>query len=246
MVIKQQQLITMKNVTINTGKILFLLTLLFGCSKKDQLKERPDDIIPSKPCSTLYTSIMDRFPESKNNMKTQEVLFRDTVMKEILLTKESEVFVSFISEGAGYSNSFGFYSYMTGSKPQTASETNMQLLFPNASQKVLNQGDMIQVGDGKFPAGTVIGFFLIVDGWESGAVNYNKTTVFTDPSLNSNNNQQHVLFKQNTCSDIVLAFEDMPLQEPGDHDFNDIIFTVADNSTQLETVSFDLQHIVKL
>jgi hypothetical protein len=105
---------------------------------------------------------------------------------------------------------------------------------------------MLQLGDKTFPAGTVIGFFLIVGGWENGTINYDKLTLYTNYSLNPSAQQQHILFKQKDCGDVVLAIEDRVLGEGSDGDFNDIIFTVTDNRKDLEISNMDLRAVVQM
>jgi len=229
--------------------ILLVFFLLAGCSeraKEELVEEVPNDIIPSKPCETLYKSITGMFPEHKFNHELHPELFSDTVQKNILLTQESEVYVSYISEGASIENTLGWYSYNAASPPGSRDDIDMQLIFPHISQSVLKAGDMLKLGSGKFKAGTVIGFFIIVGGWNDGTVNYNRPTHFTDINLNTNHNQQHVLFKEGNCGDIVMAFEDKDLSQNSDFDFNDVIFTISDNNQQLVTTSFDLDKLVIL
>ncbi|MBT1701009.1 DUF4114 domain-containing protein [Fulvivirgaceae bacterium PWU4] len=210
------------------------------------MKEVPDDIISTKACPTLYGSIMEQFPEHKNNENKQDVLFDMRAKKQIVLLQESEVYVSFISEGAGFSNTFGWYAYDSAAAPSSTADIKLNVLFPVVSKNLLKQGDMLRLGDGKFKAGTVIGFFLIVGGWENKAVNYDKLTLYTDTQLNPNGQQQHILFKQKDCGDVVLAFEDRILNEGSDADFNDIIFTVTDNRENLDVATFDLRTVVKM
>jgi len=235
--------------------LLLLLSLFsFSCSddekeekKSEPFEELPPGIVESKPCSTLYKGIMDMFREHNNNSEAYAQLFSTTVERKILITRESEVFVSFISEGAGWANTFGWYSYNVNNPPGSAKDIEKHVMFPHVSDEILTQGDMLKVGDGTFKAGTVIGFFLISRGWENGVVNYTKQTLYTDPQLNKNQYQQHVLFKEGDCGDIVLGFEDRNLDmEDCDFDYNDIIMTISDNNQQLETVNFDLTKIVVL
>jgi hypothetical protein len=227
--------------------VILLCLLISGCSRESvRIKEIPDDIIHSKACPTLYGSIMEQFPEYKNNETNQELLFNTKAEKQVVLLQESEVYVSFISEGAGFSNTFGWYAYDSAAAPGSASEIKLNILFPVVSGMLLKQGDMLRLGNGKFKAGTVIGFFLIVGGWENKAINYNKLTLYTDHYLNPNGQQQHILFKQKDCGDVVLAFEDKVLGEGSDADFNDIIFTVTDNRKDLEVATFDLRTVVRM
>jgi hypothetical protein len=224
--------------------LLIMAIVAAGCHP-DFIKERPDDIIATKPCQTLYRSIMDMFPEYKNNRDKQKVLFSDTTLKKVVLTRDTEVYLTFISEGAGYSNTFGYYSYPESNPPQSIQDLDLKVIFPNVSDKILNQGDMLRLGPGKFSAGTVIGFFLVFQGWDQGEINWNKPTVLTDYRFNSSG-QQHIFFKQEDCGDYVLAFEDQPINDHADQDFNDMIFTVSDNRDNHETSSFRMQDLPEL
>jgi hypothetical protein len=235
--------------------LLLLLSLFFLIQCRDDEDEKtteafeevPEAIIPSKPCSTLYKGIMDMFGEHKRNDEKYQSLFSASAERRIVLTKESEVYVSFISEGAGWENTFGYYIYNQNDPPGSSKDIDKIVVFPHVSDQVLTQGDMLKLGEGKFPAGTVIGFFLIMRGWESGVVNYTKGTHYTDLNLNKNSYQQHILFKEGDCGDIVLAFEDRTLDFADcDFDYNDVILTVADNPNQLETTSFALENVIML
>lgn len=232
----------------NGVSVVILISLLVsGCSREARrIKERPDDIIPTETCATLYSNIMTQFPEYRNNEASQALLFDQSAEKHVVVTKESEVYVSFVSEGAGFSNSFGWFAYPKSAPPSSLDGLEKHILFPNVSGGVLNQGDMLKLKEEKFAVGTVIGFFLIVGGWENGAINYEKPTLFTCYDLNPGGQQQHIIFKQKDCGDIVLAFEDMLLGEASDADFNDIIFTVTDNPNDLEATSFDMSQMVEM
>ncbi|MGG2334385.1 hypothetical protein, partial [Salmonella enterica] len=79
-----------------------------------------------------------------------------------------EVFVTFLSEGAGFRNSIGFYSYPTNSPPKSLADIKqINFIFPNASFLGSNgsmlPGDKISLG--KFSAGTTVAFVLYSNGW---------------------------------------------------------------------------------
>jgi hypothetical protein len=206
----------------------------------------PPDIIKTKPCSTLYSRIIELFPEGWNNKSRYPALFANNTLKVIKLTKETEVFVTFVEEEAGWKNSFGYYIYNEANPPQSVEGLQKSILFQNVSQidegGGLQTGDMLKVGNGKFPAGTVIGFYLVAQGWKNGNLVNGLYTHYTDTYLNTNSNQQHVLFKEKNCGDIVMAFEDISLTlGTSDNDFNDILFTISDSSNPDKvTDSFDL------
>jgi hypothetical protein len=230
--------------------IAAFVSIAAACNEPEFVKEVPDEIIPTKPCPTLDSRIASLFPTNTDATKKHPILFSDTIQKKIVITRETEVYVTFLSEGAKYQNSFGWYEYDRSTEPPTASSLNKRTLFPNVSQPPLTTGDRIQLGTHKFAPGTVIGFFLIIEGWQNGIVNYDKQTHFTDIYLNANGAQQHTLFKEKECGDIVLTFEDLPLADTSnplyDKDYEDIIFTVSDNNQNLETTSFDTKSMIVL
>jgi hypothetical protein len=229
----------MKSLVINCLCAAVIISFA-SCDREGGISERPDDIVATGERLALFQEIMADFPENKNVKTAKPELFEGATRKEIVLKSESDVYVTFISEGASLSNTFGWYSYTAGTKPANASDIKMNLLFPHVSSRVLRQGDRLRLGESKFPAGTVIGFFLIIDGWENGEIHYDRETFFTNYELNPNGEQQHVLYKHKELGDIVLSFEDVLTSTGSDKDFNDIIFTVSDNTTEAEVTNFDI------
>jgi len=231
--------------------ILFLSLFTVSCSDQnigDGNGERPANIIPSEVRIETLARIAALLPERIDLRTSLPQLFEQNTEKRILLTQESEVYVTYVDEGASYENSFGYYTYNINNLPIDTTMIELNLLFPHVNEYILKQGDMLQVGNSKFPAGTVIGFFLIVKGWENKMVNYNKQTIYTDVYLNKGKTQQHVLFKLNNFGDVILGFEDIFENAPGYHDFdfNDIVFTVSDNKDNVEVRKFNLTSVIKL
>lgn len=210
----------------------------------------PDDIIETKPCETLVDNILAMFPENEDNRDANSELFSDENNLILKLVKESPVYLTFIDEGAGWKNSLAYYTYDADYPPASADEVELQMLFPNVSQVDegggLTTGDRVQLGDSSFPANTVIGFCLIAQGWQNGTTTDGKYSHYTNIEWNTNSDQQHVLFKESTCLDLVLCFEDVQVSGgAGDNDFNDIIFTVNDNEEDANVATaFDLSNIV--
>jgi hypothetical protein len=218
-----------------------VMLLLVMCSDNGRIKERPDNIVATGERTATYQKIMSEFPEHQNVMVAKKDLFDAGATKQVVLTAESDVYVTFISEGASLPNSFGWYSYT--SKPASASGLTLNVLFPHVSERILKQGDRLRLGDKKFPAGTTIGFFLIINGWENGAVNFDRETFYTDFDFNPDHSQQHVLYRNKDLGDVVLTFEDVATSRQSDKDFNDIIFTVSDNSENQAVSHFDLSAV---
>ncbi|MFX4454837.1 hypothetical protein ABTA67_20395, partial [Acinetobacter baumannii] len=66
--------------------------------------------------------------------KTNPQFLASDNASNIVLTKDAEVFVTFLSEGAGFRNSIGFYSYPTNSPPKSLADIKqINFIFPNAS-----------------------------------------------------------------------------------------------------------------
>ncbi|MFW5708527.1 MAG: DUF4114 domain-containing protein, partial [Bacteroidota bacterium] len=167
----------------------------------------------------------------------------------VTLAEETPVYVVFVHEGAGWKNTLGYYAYPADNPPSTIEELQKHVVFPNTSMEgsggALVPGDMVQLGDGSFPANTVIGFYLIAQGWANGQMVDGLYTHYTNTEFNPNNYQQNVLFVENGCGDMVLAFEDIRITG-GDKDFNDVIFVVKDNPDQIPNTKFDLEGIVQI
>ena len=230
--------------------LFLLLSIITSCNKEpDRIKEVPDGLIPSTPCPMLSDRLRTLLPRT-DCTKNHPVLFNDTTLKKIILTKETEVYVTYIEQSAVYANTFGWYSYMNGAKPSSASDIKLHVLFPNINEPPLSTGDRLQVGDKKFPAGTVIEFFLIEQGWQNGFINYKGLTLYTDPSFNTNQFQQHILFREKDCGNVVLGFEDIIQDEVNnpfwDNDFNDAVFTISDNNGEFKTTSFETSKMAVL
>jgi hypothetical protein len=194
----------------------------------------PDDVEPTDPCETLMANISELFPERMDVRGVHDDLFSDTAHLNILIKEETPVYVSFIDEGAGWRNTFGYYTYPADNPPQSIEDLELQIVFPNVSKVGegggLDFGDRVQLGDGSFPAGTVIGFYLVAQGWKNGLTVDGVYTHYTDRQFNIDQAQQSTLFVSSDCDDIVLTFEDIMVNGGTcDHDFNDIILTIKDS-----------------
>src|ERR1043165_5130417 len=97
--------------------LIGVLSLIAGCDAGERIRERPIDIVETGERTEVYQKIMTSFPEHQNIKTSQAGLFEASAAKHILLKEESDVYVYFIAEGAGYDNTFGWYSYNANSKP---------------------------------------------------------------------------------------------------------------------------------
>ncbi len=206
-------------------------------------------IISTSTCPSLYSNIIRTFPETRNaiqNAPTKNLFVAngfDPSKLNLVLEEESEVYLTIVWEGAGWTNTVGYYTYHKDSPPASPADLQLHVLFPNASLQgsagTLKTGDTRQIGNGPFSAGTVIGFYLVAQGWNSdaGRMGRGLYTHYTNIEFNPNNNQQHTLFYENFpngCGDLVMTFEDIRLPD-GDKDFNDFMFIVRTGVERLLT-----------
>ena len=162
------------------------------------------------------------------------------VKTSVSLKDSAAVWVTYITEGAGYRNALGYYAYPTNNPPQTAADiAQLKVVFPNVS--FIGSGGGLKTGDkvllGNFPAGTTISWFLVPDGWtpyfnvvreqnSSLPIHYS-TSSFNTFTTSSYRNHVAVLADPNREL-VLLGFED--LNRPGgDNDFNDAVFYVTAN-----------------
>ncbi|MEX2232732.1 MAG: DUF4114 domain-containing protein [Cyclobacteriaceae bacterium] len=227
---------------------IILLSLSFACKDEEVFKEVtpvPDDIFNIALCPTLLTNVVSLFPESKNNQEKYAQLFSSGSQQRIVLTKDTDVYVSFVAEAATIGNVLGYYVYNSSSVPGSSEKIDKQLIFPNIDNAYLSPGDTRRLGNTQLKAGTVVGFFLIVGGYRNEGVYFKRPTFYTDLAWNANQTKQHVLFEESECGAMVVGFEDKN-SVSADKDYNDIIFTVSDNTNSTKTVSFDLENVVSL
>jgi hypothetical protein len=225
-----------------------LLLLSVACKDEEVYKETtpvPEDIFNIQLCPTLVSNAVALFPESTNNEEKYTELFSDASQQRIVLTKDTDVYVSFVTEAASIGNVLGYYIYNQSSVPGSSEAIDKQLIFPNVDQAYLKAGDTRRLGNTQLKAGTVIGFFLIVGGYRNDGVYFKRPTFYTDRAWNADQSKQHVLYRESECGAIVVGFEDKNSLS-ADKDYNDIIFTVADNKDNLENTSFDIQNVVSL
>lgn len=223
-----------------------LLLLSVACDDEEKFKEVPpvpEDVFHVDLCPNLVDNAAALFPESRNNEEKYSELFSNNTQQRIVLTKDADVYVSFVSEAATIGNVLGYYIYNSSSTPGSSDDIEKELIFPNVDNSFLSPGDSRKLGH--FQSGTVVGFFLIVGGYRNDGVYFKRPTFYTDRQWNLEGAKQHVLYKESECGAIVVGFEDKN-SGSADKDYNDIIFTVSDNVDNAENTSFDVQSLVTL
>ena len=154
----------------------------------------------------------------------------------LIITEEADVWVTFVSEGAGYRNVLGYYTYTLGDEPATADEiAEHRVIFPNVS--FLGSGGGLIPGDrvylGRFPANTVISWFLAANGWFGSGVNDGNGVYYSNPDFNPESTEatrNHMVLIYDEARELtLLGFEDLRRDVATDDDFNDAVFYAKAN-----------------
>ena len=200
--------------------------------------ESTGDVITSGLLALVNSSL----PEYQRVPQAHPEFLSDQATSTLNIISETDIYVTFVSEGAGYLNGIGFYTYPTNTPPATAAEAgDVTFIFPNASGGLANglvSGDKVNIGH--FNAGTSIGFVLFQDAWRFNSATNNYDVNLTGTKLYSHNilnpepspeNRRHTVLLHNVPNQLfVLGFEDVERQLADgtltpycDNDFNDLV-----------------------
>lgn len=133
---------------------------------------------PTTLAKELSSKISYTLPESKSIVSKNLLSSDDTTNFKIAAGKKLDVWVTFFSEGAGFENSVGFFTYDLGNLPTRSGYLNTlrseQILFPRVStptplpEATDKKGTTAYIGtvDGTgYTSGIGLGFFLAANGW---------------------------------------------------------------------------------
>jgi len=203
---------------------------------------KPNYLATNDPIdANLLKDINKWLPEYKAVPTYNPQYLAQTNETNVVLSQTADVWVTFVHEGAGYTNVLGFYTYNKNSPPTSASQIDsITIVFPNASLSgsggSLNSGNRVKIGT--FAANTGIGWVLFANGWKGSSVNENATKYYSDPEFNPETiaaNRQHTVLLHDASRGLFLCgFEDMG-RNPNigsDNDFNDLVFYVKSNPIQ--------------
>ena len=201
---------------------------------------------PTPPSKRVLELVQNSFPAGKSVNELHPEFLQNSAESDIVLKDSAEVFVSFLHEGAGYKNTFGYYTYDPKNPPKSRDDIkNYTVIFPNASYdkaggKLLS-GDKVQLKYGAnksktFPADTAIGWFILSDGWSksvAGKLSFpdkpsSEPLLFvSETELNSDAADHMILLKDDESGSFILALEDTPRNDnASDDDFNDSVYAI--------------------
>ena len=206
---------------------------------------RPTDLVsPSDVVSsTLLSFINTSLPEGKPVPVYHSNFLSAGAANDINIVKKADVWVTFVSEGAGYYNTLGYYTYPTNDPPASQADIDsIHIIMPNAS--LAGAGGGMVSGDkvylGRFAPGVSVGFVLLQDAWNPNnrKINTNATKFFTHDYLNTTETnsalRRHAVLLYDDVNHLFLTgFEDLIRTGGGsDEDFNDLVFYTTSNPVE--------------
>lgn len=228
-----------KKFTLSLVAIFFLSSLVHVYAQYSAIGTynwdgKPNYLVnPGDTVSTDFrNSITATLPEYRSVPVYNPQLIADGRTETIGVTCPSDIWITFVDEGAVYRNVLGYYTYPTNNPPAVApTAAQIKIIFPNASKSgfggSLNPGDKVYLGN--FPPNTSVGFVLIADGWNGDSVTAGKWILYSDSRFNPEKDsilQKHTVMLHDSTSDrLVIGFEDIRRDGYGsDQDFNDVLF----------------------
>lgn len=166
---------------------------------------------------------------------------------DVVITDKSDVWVTFVTEGAGYRNALGYYSFDTNNPPTNVSQIDsIFVVLPNASLNgsggQLNPGNKVKIGT--FDPGKTISWVIFQNAWNgpTGTVDVNKTKFYSKSDFNTSEDpafRQHTVQLADFANQRLLnGFEDLFRSNgKSDEDFNDLIFYVTANPWEAVDIS---------
>lgn len=202
--------------------------------------------------ASLLNDLNASLPERQSVPAYHPEYLANTAPDNLALKELCDVWITYITEGAGWYNALGFFAFNTASPPTTPSQIDsIKIIFPNLSNAGANSsgnnykgGGGLYPGNkvylGRFPAGKSIGFVIFANGWNGSSVTNGNYRIYTIPALNPETNpllKKHtVLLRDPTRLSILFGFEDWRRDQGGDEDFNDgILYIKANPVTAINT-----------
>lgn len=230
--------------------LLLVVLTLVSCQKEDPLTipvefpetayqnlapydslGRPSNLLPRDTISPAMDNLIKNTLVEKADLRTTHPeLLSNPAIADITITQSSDVFITFVSQIAGASNTLAFYTYPTNAPPASAKDIKqITHIMPNVGINTkLKAGDKVKIG--RFSVGTSIGFVLLKGAWDGTARTIdNKVVHFAsndalNPEVDPNLKKHAVLIDYPSEKKVLIGFENTDRTDPScDHDFNDVV-----------------------
>ncbi|MFM2291738.1 MAG: hypothetical protein RIS29_1551 [Bacteroidota bacterium] len=200
--------------------------------------EAANDVISA----SLLADVNASLPESKPVPTYHPEYLTSSEDGSIVLVEDAEVWVTFVHEGAGYTNALSYYSYPTATPPATKADVKYNtIVFPNVS--FAGSGGNLKSGNkvrlmyfdqannrytNLFPAGTTVSWMIRSNGWNGSTVGNGYYSYFSNSAFNPETNpslrKHNIILKDDARKLLLIGFEDLRRDNGSDNDFNDAVF----------------------
>jgi LruC domain-containing protein len=242
---KSGSILKPKNATTISATINYLGT--FDGNGVPNYLEPINDAITASFLNDLDNS----FPSGQDLRITNPDYLSTDYEHDLLLECSTDVWVTFVSEGAGYRNVLGFYTYDLSNPPANENDiTDITIIFPNTSFAGsgggLYAGNKVKIGT--FAENTGIGWVLIADGWTGTGIDDGYNYLYSERDFNPETDidlRQHSVMVYDPGRNLtVLAWEDIQRDNAGsdpsscDQDFNDVIYYITTSPEPCAVLDF--------
>ena len=196
----------------------------------------PNDVVSTQ----MLNDINALFPSAQSvAVRNPQLLDDNTSTRTLLVTQTCDVWVTFVTEGAGFTNTLFYYKYNKNNPPQTVSDIDsMIVVFANSSfagsDGGLSTGNKVYLG--QIGADTVIAYGIVSNGFNlnNSTIGNGQYTLFANKDLNPESSptlRQHMVMVRDVATDrLVMGFEDIRRDYTNcDHDYNDVMFYTTSN-----------------
>lgn len=237
-------MISLKPVIFIITSVLIMITICpASATPIDQTEDGvPEGLYKKTLPASLVAEVHTLFPETD---EVNPTYISPDIDPNLYLVQDAVITLTFIHEGAGYWNSFGYFLF-----DDNENILEEHILFGNSSGLysggVLVPGSSIDFGasynsDGSvnpFSAGTNIGFFVTPNGWGNPAFSKKEYSFYSLDSKNPDGKRHAAMVYSNLHQTLILGFEDI-WWDWSDKDCNDILFTLTtDSITALEEIVY--------
>jgi len=186
--------------------------------------------------ASLLNDINATLPEQMSVPVYHPEYLVPTAPNHLNLIEQCDVWITYITEGAGWRNGFGYFTFPTNDPPTSPAEVDtIHIIFPNLSNSGSNGG--LYPGNkvflGRFDAGISIGWVIFANGWNGTAVTNGNYLIWSIPDFNPESNpalRKHtVLLRDGGRREFLFAFEDWKRDSGSDQDFNDGVLYIKAN-----------------
>jgi LruC domain-containing protein len=201
--------------------------------------------------ASFLNDLDNSFPSGQDLRITHPDYLSTDYEHDLLLECSTDVWVTFVSEGAGYRNVLGFYTYDLSNPPANENDiTDITIIFPNTSFAGsgggLYAGNKVKIGT--FAENTGIGWVLIADGWTGTGIDDGYNYLYSERDFNPETDidlRQHSVMVYDPGRNLtVLAWEDIQRDNAGsdpsscDQDFNDVIYYITTSPEPCAVLDF--------